>query len=171
MRTFTRTVTLPLILCLASPAIMLAQQQQLPPQEVLEDEHEPEPTAVDDPNAPVSSHATVEAPPELIGLISREPERVIGKTLVLSEGTQTKPVGPVLAVRKQVKDQRAYMIVDATQFFNSPTQYAVAVGALDRIEGDRLITPAAPGMHLLGQQYYAEDYEDLPQPVAPAPED
>jgi hypothetical protein len=183
MRHFAHAHALQILLGLCIPSVALAQDE-LPSQEALEqdareqqsleqdaaiDRGEPNPSTAT--SLPPNSHATVEAPPELIGLISREPERFIGKTLVLAEGTQTKTVGPVLSVRKQLKDQNVYLIVDATGFFNSPTNYAVAANNLDRIEDGKLITPAAPGMHLLGQQYYPDDYEDLPKPVAPVPED
>ena len=31
------------------------------------------------------------------------------------------------------------------------------------MEDDALITPAAPGMHLLGRQYYDDEYQELEQ--------
>lgn len=114
---------------------------------------------------PLSNHATVQAPPELGGLASREPELFVGKTIVLAEGSQQKTVGTVFAVRKRTQDQLNYFIVDATEYFNSPTEYAIAVKNVDRVEDDQLITPAAPGMHLMGMQYYPDDYEDIPAPV------
>jgi hypothetical protein len=181
MRYRTNLRTLPLILCCCMPVLA---QQTPPSQEVLEQdaheqqaleqdaaiEHEPSPSAANQ-QPPLSSHATVEASPELGGLAAREPEQFIGKKLILTDGSETKPVGPVLAVRTQLKDQRVYLIVNATEYFNSPTQFAVAVANVDRIEGENLITPAAPGMHLLGQQYYAGDYADLPKPIPTTPDD
>jgi len=115
---------------------------------------------LDEPNEP-QTHASAEAPPELVALAAREPERFIGKMLVLDDGVNATKVGPVLALRKRIADQEAYVVVDASDYFNSPTQYAVSVRDLDRIEGDLLVTPEVEGMHLRGLEYYPEDYTDI----------
>lgn len=163
------------------PGVALSQQAPLPSQEALEQQARDQQALEQDAShlqpgvsseVPPNSHATVEAPPELGGLASREPWHFIGRKLVLSEGTQTKDVGTIFAVRRRIEDQLVYLIVDATEFFNSPTQYAVAVKNLERMEGNTIITPAAPGMHLLGMQYYAKDYEDINTAAQlPSPDD
>ena len=107
------------------------------------------------------THASREAPAELIALAAREPERFIGKTLVLDDGVNAVEVGPVLDLRRRIKDGVLHVVVDATAYFNSPTHYAVAVRDLDRIDGDLLVTPEAAGMHLRGLDYYPEDYTDV----------
>jgi hypothetical protein len=114
------------------------------------------------------SHATSAAPAELVALASREPQRFIGKTLVLDNGVDAVKVGPVLELRKRIVDQEAYVIVDAAAYFNTPTRYAVAVRDLERIEGELLVTPEVEGMHLRGLDYYPEDFTDL---VDTSPED
>lgn len=117
---------------------------------------------------PGSAHATSEAPAELVALAAREPDRFLGKTLVLHDGTEAVRVGPVLALRKRILDQEAYLIVDATSYFKVPTQYAIAVRDLDRIDADMVRMPEADGMHLRGLEYYPEDFIEL---ESTAPED
>jgi hypothetical protein len=128
--------------------------------EVLDAEEQGAEVPLDAPEAS-ESHATSAAPAELVALAAREPERFIGKTLVLDDGVNAVKVGPVLELRKRILDQEAYVIVDAAAYFNTPTRYAVAVRDLERIEGDLLVTPEVAGMHLRGLDYYAEDYVDL----------
>jgi hypothetical protein len=118
-------------------------------------------TANDGSPPPRSGHATIPAPPELVALAAREPEQFIGRTLVLDDGVNAVEVGPVLALRKRILDQEAYLVVDATSYFKSPTQYAIAVKDLDRIEDGLLVMPEADGMHLRGLEYYAQDYAEL----------
>lgn len=135
--------------------------------EVLSEEHTGIDAPLDEPSEP-PTHASMEAPPELVALVGLEPERFIGKTLVLDDGVTAVEVGPVLALRKRIADQEPYVIVDATGYFNTPTEYAVSVRDLDRIEGERLVTPEVEGMHLRGLDYYEEDYVDI---RSTAPED
>lgn len=125
--------------------------------EVLADEQAGIDVPLDEPGE-LPTHASVQASPELLGLASREPERLIGKMLVLDDGTTAVEVGPVLDVRKRIADQEIHVIVDATRYFNSPTEYAVSLHDVDRLEGERLVTPEAAGMHLRGLDYYPEDY-------------
>jgi hypothetical protein len=151
------------ILLLSGSALAQAQSQG-PTREQLE--HEPMPTTTEDVDESLEYHpSTTEAPAALVELITREPERVVGKTLVLVEGDLTRTVGPVLDVRKRREDQRPYLIVDGSRYFAVPAQFVVAVHHLDRIDGNELITPAYPGMHLRGMEYDADDYEDLPESV------
>ena len=110
---------------------------------------------------PVSGHTTMEAPPELVALVRREPDQFIGRDLVLDDGVNAVTVGPVLALRKRVLDQEPYLIVDATSYFNAPTQYAIAVKDLDRIEAGKFVMPEATGMHLRGFEYYPGDFTEL----------
>lgn len=110
---------------------------------------------------PVSGHTTMEAPVELVALVLREPDQFIGRELVLDDGVNAVTVGPVLALRKRVLDQEPYLIVDATSYFKTPTQYAIAVKDLDRVESGMLIMPEAAGMHLRGLEYYAADFVEL----------
>lgn len=135
--------------------------------EVLSEEHTGIDAPLDEPNEP-QTHASMEASPELVALAAREPEQFIGRTLVLDDGVTAVVVGPVLALRKRIVDQDPYVIVDATNYFNSPTEYAVSVRDLDRIEGDKLVTPEVEGMHLRGLEYYEEDYVAID---STAPED
>lgn len=128
--------------------------------EVLTEEHTGIDAPLDEPGEP-ATHASAEAPAELVALSAREPERFIGKTLVLDDGVTAVEVGTVLDVRKRIVDQEPYVIVDATTYFNTPTEYAVSVRDLDRIEGERLVTPEVEGMHLRGLEYYPEDYVDI----------
>ena len=122
---------------------------------------------LDEPEDP-PTHASREASPELVALASREPEQFIGKTLVLHDGVDATEVGPVLELRKRIRDQEPHLIVDATAYFNTPTKYAVAIGDVARIEGDQVITPEVEGMHLRGLEYYPEDFTEL---ESTAPED
>lgn len=135
--------------------------------EVLSEEHTGIDAPLDEPGEP-DTHAGRAAPAELIALAGREPERFIGKTLVLDDGVTAVEVGPVLDLRKRIVDQEAYVIVDATAYFNTPTEYAVSVHDIDRIEGERLVSPEVEGMHLRGLDYYPEDYVDI---RSTAPED
>lgn len=122
---------------------------------------------LDEPDEP-PTHASTEAPVELVAMAAREPERFIGKTLVLDDGVTGTEVGPILELRKRIADQDPHVIVDATRYFNTPTKYAVSVRDLDRIEDDKVITPEVEGMHLRGLEYYPEDYTDI---ESTAPED
>ena len=90
-----------------------------------------------------------------------QPENFIGKTLVLDDGANAVTVGPVIDLRRRVQDQNLYLIVDATAYFNTAVEYAVAVSDVDRIEADTLVIPEAPGMHLRGLDYYPDDYIDV----------
>jgi hypothetical protein len=115
---------------------------------------------------PPDTHATRQAPQDLLVMAVHQPENLIGKTLVLDDGTTAVTVGPVLNIRRRLQDQQLYLIVDAATYFNTPVQYAVAVKDLDRIEGDKLVIPEAPGMHLQGLDYYPEDYTEVEDPSA-----
>lgn len=149
------------ILCLAATALTNAQQTN-PSRDV--QEHEPPPVVGTEPDA----ESTDEAARAVSTLISDDPDQAIGKTLVLADGAQMKPVGPVLAVRKQRGDQRIYLIVEDSGSLASKMQYAVPAEDLDRIEHDHLILDV-PGMKFSGIEYDADDYEDLPTPAVPAP--
>jgi hypothetical protein len=132
---------------------------------VLEEDHTGIEAPLDEPSDP-RTHASVQASPELLALASREPERLVGKTLVLDDGVTAVEVGPVLDVRKRIVDQEVHVIVDATSYFNAPTEYAVSIRDIDRIDGERLVAPEVEGMHLRGLDYYAEDYVDVSEPSA-----
>ena len=107
------------------------------------------------------THATQQAPQELLTMAVHQPENFIGKTLVLDDGANAVTVGPVIDLRRRVQDQNLYLIVDATAYFNTAVEYAVAVSDVDRIEADTLVIPEAPGMHLRGLDYYPDDYIDV----------
>jgi hypothetical protein len=145
-----------------SPLLLHAAQQDAPAaQEPLVDEQQA-PNAL--PAMPTETHATQQAPQELLSMASHEPENFIGKLLVLDDGASVITVGPVKDLRKREQDQQLYLIVDATAYFNSAVDYAVAVKDVDRIEDDKLIIPEAPGMHLRGLDYYPDDYSDIKVP-------
>jgi hypothetical protein len=110
---------------------------------------------------PADTHATQQAPQELLNLAVHEPERFIGKTLILDDGVDTVTVGQVKDIRRRVQDQQLYLIVDAMAYFNTAVNYAVAVSDVDRMEADTLIIPEAPGMHLRGLDYYPADYTEI----------
>lgn len=121
---------------------------------------------------PPETHATQQASQTLLTMAVHEPENLIGKTLVLDDGTDAVTVGPVKAIRRRMQDQQLYLVVDATKYFNTKVDYAVAVSDVDRIEADTLVIPEAPGMHLRGLDYYPDDYTDVQTPVAaPVSED
>ncbi len=133
-----RVLASALALALLSGALIAAQQERLLEEEVDREAQqalpgeqtlpeEPAPPETADAPEPPPSHANHEAPVELITLAGREPEQFIGKTLVLRDALNTVTVGPVLELRQGKADQEAYLIVDATSYFNSPTRFAVAV--------------------------------------------
>lgn len=131
---------------------------------------------IDSPTAETPSpdtHASRQAPVELLTLAGREPGAFIGKTLILHDGINRKTVGPVKDLRKRLQDEQLYLIVDAAAYFNTPVDYAVAVRDLDRIEGEELIIPETSGMHLNGLDYYPADYADVEVlvPTAATPAD
>ena len=158
------------------PALAVAAPQETPVErEQLDNTQEvtdaaPDSNPVD--SSPADSHATQQAPQELLTMAVQEPEKFIGKTLVLDDGVNVVTVGPVLELRRRIQDQNVYLIVDAKAYFNSAVQYAVAVSDVERMEADRLVIPEAPGMHLKGLDYYPDDYTDVVEPsVAPIAED
>jgi hypothetical protein len=135
------------------------QQEQLTPEQELNT------------TAP-ATHATQQAPQELLNMAVHEPERFIGKNLILDDGVDAVTVGPVKSIRRRLQDQQLYLIVDARAYFNTAVDYAVAVSDVDRIEADTLVIPEAPGMHLRGLDYYPDDYADIEAaPEAPVSED
>ncbi len=157
--------------------IALAQQDRVLEQEVDREAALDEPVVAEEQNGEGTervaepeegrTHATVEAPVELITMAGREPEKFIGKTLLLTDVVNKVIVGPVLEVRRRKLDQDYYLIVDATRYFNAPTKYAVAVKDIARLEADNVMMPESAGMHLRGLEYYAEDYTDIVQPPPP----
>jgi hypothetical protein len=150
---------LPCISLLLLPGAVLAAQPDPPEQEQSSEQqqaNEPLPTT-----PPPDTHANRQAPIELMIKAAGQPEAFIGKTLILHDGMNSKTVGPVINVRKRLQDEELYLIVDATAYFNTATEYAVAVRDLDRIEGDKLVIPEGPGMHLHGLDYYPADYADI----------
>lgn len=155
-----------LLLCAALP-LMAQQNGVIEVQPDLAEEAADATALANDGSPAHDTHATG-ASVELIALAGREPERFLGKTLVLDDGSNHVIVGPVLELRKRIQDQEPHVIVDATDYFNTPTKYAVALRDIDRIEDDTLVIPEADGMHLRGLDYYPEDYTDLD---STAPED
>lgn len=124
------------------------------------------------PVTPDSTHANREAPQELMNMAVHQPENFIGKTLILDGGANDDViVGPIKDIRRRVQNQQLYLIVDATDYFNTQVDYAVAVRDLDRIEEDTVVIPETPGMHLNGMDYYPDDYTEVqPDPVIPVSE-
>jgi hypothetical protein len=162
-----------LLLCLPlSPEFLMAAEREL----LLEEERAAEQEVTDTTlstipatevpdttltTIPPDTHATRQAPQDLLVMAVHQPENFIGKTLVLDNGTAAVTVGPVIDLRRRLQDQELYLIVDAAEYFNTAVQYAVAVKDLDRIEEDKLVIPEAPGMHLQGLDYYPADYTDV----------
>ena len=146
------------------PVLVMAQgplndQESLNDQEPLVDAQEINEATVS-PTPPVT-HATQQAPDSLLITAAYKPENFIGKTLILHDGANAVTVGPVLNLRRRIQDQEIYLIVDATPYFKSAGEYAVAVKDVDRVEADTLVIPEAPGMHLRGLDYYPDDYTDI----------
>jgi hypothetical protein len=166
-----RTLCLLPVLCLPLLSeVVIAAEREV----VIEEKSRAEQTATQDviqpdtetPDAtlttiPSATHATQQAPQDLLIRAVHQPEIFIGKTLVLDNGATAVTVGPVLSLRRRLQDQQLYLIVDAAEYFNTAVQYAVAVKDLDRIENDKLVIPEAPGMHLQGLDYYPDDYTDV----------
>ncbi|MES2625238.1 MAG: hypothetical protein V4628_08160 [Pseudomonadota bacterium] len=149
------------LLILAMLPVLVAAQN-----EPAADEHDPalDPQDTNSTNStatPHDTHASQQASDDLLIMAAHEPEKLIGKTLILDDGTDAKTVGPVLDIRRRLQDLELYLIVDAMQYFNSAGEYAVAVRDVDRIEADTLIIPEAPGMHLRGLDYYPDDYTGI----------
>jgi hypothetical protein len=140
------------------PLLVAAQQQrntvEVPPVE----EQEASDTAL---APPPETHATQQAPQELLNMAVHQPEKFIGKILILHDGVHAVTVGRVIGLRRRVQDQDIYLIVDARPYFNAAVEYAVALNDVDRMDEDRLVIPEAPGMHLKGLDYYPDDYVDI----------
>ncbi len=143
-------IALPLV-----PGLLIAAEQE--PQ----DQQEPLPPEQELNITPPATHATQQAPQELLSMAVHEPETFIGKTLILDDGVAAVTVGPVKDIRRRKQDQQLYLIVDAKAYFNTAVDYAVAVSDVDRIEAETLVIPEAPGMHLRGLDYYPDDYADV----------
>jgi hypothetical protein len=147
------------ITLLLLPGLVIAAEQDLPEQLTPEQELN---------SVPGDTHATQQAPQELLNLAVHEPQRFIGKTLILDDGVDAVTVGPVKDIRRRLQDQQLYLIVDATAYFNAAVDYAVAVSDVDRMEADTLIIPEAPGMHLRGLDYYPDDYTEVQAATEPS---
>lgn len=152
-----------LLICCLLPALVGAQPE-IPDQELL-----PEPNADHD-AAPVErvppTHANRPASNELLQEAALHPVNIIGKTLVLNDGESEIRVGPVKDLRKRYQNEELYLVVDASSYFNTPIDYAVALKDVGRMEGNRLVISEAPGMHLRGLEYYADDYTSITAPAA-----
>lgn len=112
----------------------------------------------DFPVTPDESHSRRNADGELLKMASQQPARFIGRTLRLENG---KPVGTILNVRRKLDNLYVYLVVDATEYFNAPTTYAVAVRDVNRLEGESVIMELSEGMHVRGLTYYPEDYTEV----------
>lgn len=114
-------------------------------------------TSIEHPLTQDESHARREAGLKLLKQANLNPQLFVGKTLTLENG---KTVGEVLMVKRKLDNLFLYLIVDATPYFNEPTEYAVAVRDVSTIIGDRVFIELASGMHLRGLTYYPEDYTE-----------
>lgn len=103
----------------------------------------------------IESHASGAANKELMRTAGRSPEQFIGKKVVLEDG---RKIGTVLDIQRSLRDNQLYLILDATEFFNNPTEYAVPAQDMRRLQDDTLIIAEYTGMHLRGLEYYEEDY-------------
>jgi hypothetical protein len=151
---------MPLLVVFMLPMLVAAQQEPLEDRAPLSNPQDPVDTTPPI-LIPPDTHASRQAPLELMLEAARQPENIIGKTLVISDGMNDVMVGPILDLRRRLQDEELYLIVDATTYFNTATDYAVALRDVARMEGSRLVIPEAPGMHLLGLDYYANDYTDI----------
>lgn len=106
----------------------------------------------------IDTHADGPSNPELMRRATLEPESFTGKQTMLNDG---RMIGPIIAVRRSLQDQQLYLIIDATTFFNSPTEYAVPAEDMHSMQDDTLMIAEYTGMHLRGMEYYEEDYEDI----------
>lgn len=114
---------------------------------------EPEPYADQ-----VQSHASGAANRELMSQANRSPEQFIDKKVFLEDGRE---IGSLLNIQRSLRDDRLYLILDATEFFNTPTEYAVPAEDMRSLQDDTLIIAEYTGMHLRGLEYYEEDYVDI----------
>ena len=153
-----------LICCLLLPALAGAQPE-VPDQELLP-ELNAERDAVPAERVP-PTHANRPASNELLQEAALHPVNIIGKTLVLNDGESEIQVGPVKDLRKRRQNEELYLVVDASSYFNTTIDYAVALKDVGRMEGNRLVISEAPGMHLRGLEYYADDYTNVTAPIAP----
>ncbi|HHX82887.1 MAG TPA: hypothetical protein GX696_07905 [Pseudomonadaceae bacterium] len=153
-----------LICCLLLPTLLGAQQEVLD-QEPLPDAD----TGLDE--VPVErvpqTHANRPASDELLQEAALHPVNIIGKTLVLNDGESEVRVGPVKDLRKRRQNAELYLVVDASSYFNTTIDYAVALKDVGRMEGNKLVISEAPGMHLRGLEYYADDYTTVTAPATP----
>lgn len=109
----------------------------------------------------IDSHASGAANIELLRAAGRSPEKFIGKKVVLEDG---RKIGSVLNIQRSLRDDQFYLILDATEFFNNPTEYAVPAEDMRRLVDDTLIIAEYTGMHLRGLEYYEDDYVDIADP-------
>lgn len=112
------------------------------------------------PNA--NSNASRQADPELLRMAAQEPEKFVGKMLSYDNGNL---IGRILNVRRRVDDRNHYLIIDATEYFNSDTEFAVPMNDVARMNDDSVIVLEAEGMHLRGMEYYADDYVEAGEPI------
>lgn len=115
-----------------------------------------------------NTHGAIQADPELLKTIRNDPGMFIGKKLEFTSG---EPIGPITDVRRHAENLELYFIVDATEFFNSATMYAVEAKDVESYTEDAVLMPMAEGMHLRGRMYYPEDYTEvddyLAEPATP----
>lgn len=136
------------------PAALLAAEDE-DPQLPFGESERVEPTPYPD---RIESHADGAVNKELMRSAGRSPEQFIDKQVVLEDG---RKIGSVLNIQRSLRDDRLYLILDATEFFNNPTEYAVPAEDMRSLQDDTLTIAEYTGMHLRGLEYYEADYVDI----------
>lgn len=120
------------------------------------------PIAIQDPeaaNIPLDAdevHSeTIDVERELLEQAALYPQTLVGRTLRLESG---EPVGDVLDVRRRLDNLFIYLVVDATDYFNTPTTYAIPVREVERLDGGDIVMSYNDGMHVAGMTYRPEEY-------------
>jgi len=113
---------------------------------------------LDFPLSDSETHTRIEAEKELRVQAALYPETLVGRAVRLESG---EPVGEVLNVRRHLDNLYIYLVVDATDWFNAPTTYAISVREVERLEAGDIVMELNAGMHVAGMTYYPEDFTSV----------
>lgn len=96
-----------------------------------------DPEAADVPlNADEVDSEIIDVKRELQEQAALYPQTLVGRTLRLESGD---PMGKVLDVGRRLDTLFIYPAVDATDYFNAPTTYAVPVREVERLEEGQIV--------------------------------
>ena len=111
------------------------------------------------------SHASSRQNVRMLRLAHEEPERFLGKMLMLNDG---RKAGRILTILRNRDDKLLYLIIQAEPYFKEKVQFAVPVLDVDRIQDRIVVLTTLPGNFLRGMEYVnaefqrADTYEDWP---------